>query len=447
MVNDGSVGPDFTLVPPGQGFVAVSRNPFQALAYVDTIPTGSVAQYQMYGVNPVTSQGAVVGYRLSDRCGVFHSPNTNLPTGEYTTYPLDFAHYVSIGDYDLHGPVYYTANLGGRRATYFGSNYRTEEQDYTTTVINATINPVREELARLIIKRWDGSSWGTAYTDTFDPFVRSDLPGTGYFTFDVELPNTYPPNEVVEFTFNFEVTGQAFAIRTIPYLADNPDADRIRVSGASLLVSAVAPELTKGGSIAIAQVPQMSCIDYLDYHCDEMYDVLAKINVRECFIGNAKDGCYGYLRPAGLHDFEMVETFVETENGIRLARNNAVGFSWLVAAWVVPKYDNYYTGCHFRLIAAHAFEFMSVSQWRELSTPTLSPEVWEEALTFLSSMPQFSENPKHLAMLRSMFNSVLRGVRSHSSTVASILGLFFPQAAPLLHAGAEVASGLANLAL
>jgi hypothetical protein len=297
------------------------------------------------------------------------------------------------------------------------------------------------------MKRWDGSSWTLAYTDTFNPGVSTDLPGTGYFCFDLDVPNSYPQNEVVTVVLNFLVTGQSVAIRTLPNLEQNPDIDRIRVLGTSLLVSATAPELTRGGNIAIAQAPHMTSLQYLDLHCDDMYDTLSIINARECYVGNAKDGCYGYLRPAGLHDFEMVPTFVETESGVRIPKNDAEGNSWLVAAWTVPKFEDFNTGCNFRIAACHASEYMSQSQWRDLAPPTLPIEAWDSALVYISSMQQFSENPKHLSMLRSMLQSVLRGVKNHSSTAATILSLFFPQAGPLFHAGAEAASGLARLAL
>lgn len=432
-LNDGTYE-DLSYVPAGQGWVAVSRNPFQSVAYPYNVPSSATVNYTMYGPIPILSgTGDWIRFELGSGMGFVHRQNDGETSGT-TRYPLSYIFAISTTDTQPFGPRFYSAQLGGRCATFFGGS-KVAGEAKLETYINASINYTGTPEAKLYSLLWNGTEWNEVQSDTFDPTISPNIYSSGWWAFELDLPNTADSGAyTVQMTVTF--AGQIIVTRTIPQLEFNQDVACSLTSGAALLISPNAPELSRGGSIAISQPSEMRDISYLDEYSDGMFSQLSQFTTSANYIGDAVNGAYAYLKPSSLEDLELRPLFEDSQYDFKVAVNPALNNNWLVAAWTTPPFSGTYGGSNFRICATHNLEYRSISQWRMTAMPGLTSQDWITALEMISRFPQFSENPKHLDMIRGFLKASLRNLRIAGPAISTAASLLFPQ-----HKGAITAIG------
>jgi hypothetical protein len=225
-------------------------------------------------------------------------------------------------------------------------------------------------------------------------------------------------------TITLPSNASVWAHQPLPYLDRNDSsADAVRIYGASILFTNDASPLNRQGKLAAAQMP--SGRDWREYtHFSDLADV------RNCYVSDAVNGYYGFLKPTDPKDSNFIN---DSEN-----TTGAVDYAWYdlstpsdflaLAVNVVPT-----EGQDATLTVSAAVEYRTTDQWRDTKLANVSAAAVEKAFEIVSMMPQHHENPLHLEdiwnFVKDAANTIYEGFREAlpvivkgASTVGNIAG-------------------------
>lgn len=183
--------------------------------------------------------------------------------------------------------------------------------------------------------------------------------------------------------------------------------DEIRVLGASGMISQTANVLNKGGKVVGIQLNNRGPDSMFSAGALEMFSNLAELN--NAVEMPLETGMYGFHRPIKVMD--MVEYFVNT-NGITHDVHNPYENSWVWMFAQSPTED----GATFLLTTAFSLEYATSTKFLTTDIPRSVPNDWAQAVSALSVIPQFHENPLH-------FRDILNGLKKGFQFIAGTRGL------------------------
>jgi len=185
-----------------------------------------------------------------------------------------------------------------------------------------------------------------------------------------------------------------FAHRALPDLNANVgNIAACRILAASVLYTNSSPELDLQGMIAGFQIPVgQNWTDFINAdtykNLTSQYDGVATLV--------AKNGMYGWLKPADVGDFKM-RTNLVVRNGILVDsrwRLNTESSSMLITTSIAD-----FSGRQAQYTLSWGVEYTSNSKWIMKESPPKDQQMQNEAIMHCVDIVQFTENPLHLSKI------------------------------------------------
>lgn len=188
-------------------------------------------------------------------------------------------------------------------------------------------------------------------------------------------------------------TCSAFGHHSMPGITENaPVAEAMRINALSVMYSNTAPMLQRGGTITGVQLNKDK--HWCEVAQELMGDESALQQYQKCKTLVADNGIYGFLKPDGIQDFDLIESYEVFGNHISSAFYPLVtpgGYLAVVVEIEEPSgRDGYVT-------LNYGIEYLTTDVWRATFEASDSPELYTKALVYLKNLPQWHENPKHIS--------------------------------------------------
>jgi len=185
------------------------------------------------------------------------------------------------------------------------------------------------------------------------------------------------------------------------YNKNAPSVEGIRINGLSGMYTNNAAAINRQGAICGLQAPQET--SWTDFAGNFDLVASAQDGSRSREIVN---GLYEFAKPTQEIDFSM-QTFVHCDGTVIIDSNYPLASKsgYLIIACKVSltaaAQDGKFTICH-------SVEYQTTDVWRETSPPGADREVFAQAFDYLKQIPQFHENPLHIA---DVANAIKNGTR------------------------------------
>jgi len=234
---------------------------------------------------------------------------------------------------------------------------------------------------------------------------------SGYYRMRFD-PFANPSDAINGLSILITSTGYCNAHRPIPQIQGNLNkASTCRISAASILLTNTSSELNKSGSAFILQ--SSPAIDWVEWATTRK--VSASANVFQSLL---EKGIYGWLRPTQATDLSYRNDADITQSGVIAASYFQLrpDSAYLVVQGQMAN-DTSVDAFSGILTTAFAVEYPTDDVWVETDIPRAPVGIYEEAFAHLRNVPQFHENPLHIAnLVRSIgkvVNDVVGGVERY----------------------------------
>jgi len=241
--------------------------------------------------------------------------------------------------------------------------------------------------------------------------VSVTIGASGYYRLRFD-PFQNQSDQLTGLSFVLSSTGYCNAHRPIPQIQGNLNkASTCRISAASILLTNTSSELNKSGSAFILQ--SSPAIDWVEWCTNRK--VSASANVYQSLL---EKGIYGWLRPTQATDLSYRNDADITASGVIAASYFQLrpDSAYLVVQAEMAS-DTSISAFSGILTTAFAVEFPTDDVWVETDIPRAPVGIYEEAFAHLRNVPQFHENPLHIAnLVRSIgkvVNEVVGGVERY----------------------------------
>jgi len=371
---------------------------------------------------------------------------TNDAREQVVTHPLRFQ-----SGYPMHGDILFPGRLGNAD-TQAGFLMNVGEQ----MTFNMPTSIVGQVWA-YHVKTWENGEWEEDLSDQWTPgdhgatskqYLCVDAPKYVSFSFN------YPGISATGVNYHETITtrldtgvgttdgSNSFCQHALPDFAQNvPAVKSVKVLGASIMFTNTSEQISRNGSVAVAQVPcGNSWMNYLGEAN------LSKLNKERNAVMSIEDGSYVFLKPSSPTDvfsFSKEYTLYNPDSPlqvINLARdpvyetaffNLIEPCEFIVTNLVIaPSYLGVVSGYW---TFAFKCEYNSDDRWRSLQFGNVLPESTEAALALVSAAPQFHKNDFHISdiwkWIVDVAKSVTTGIVKHGPgvlKVASTLAPFLP---------------------
>lgn len=208
----------------------------------------------------------------------------------------------------------------------------------------------------------------------------------------------------------------------------------IRVNSTALLVSNIASEYYKEGSMYAALISDET--PFTSMRTTDSITTRARY-----YDGKAANGCYGWLPPIG--DGSMVRRCALQSTGNIITASNfylddGVGYE-VFRVDTAAASSSADPALDFKLTLNTAVEYSSTDQWSELEFSTVDCVTALNCLQISARADVFAENPLHMRDLVSFVGRAATFVRKHSGYLAGILSAAFPAfSSPITAIGAAL---------
>lgn len=335
-------------------------------------------------------------------------PTKVATTGSESFFQLPLNNDPTTAEIGPHGEVLYPGRLGPSDPHY---GYLANDGD-TARITNLSGLPGQNYLVTMYV--FDKCEWSpiTSGTMSGSATLNFGIPYSGYYSFGVRVPVAGPgASFVIDLRLELLLGRVATEPRTIYWVQRAlPDFNRnvdtiqnVKFHGVSAMWTNTTPMLTKGGQIAMMQIPAKSW--WGDY---TGYDNVAARNTRVNAQLSATDGAYLFLKPSRVTDFDFLTEFVPTNavatGNVTMGQSGPTHTAWF---YILPESDFITISLNLVDLAGPAgywtvrtdIEYSSVDQWRNLVPPDINNKVLDEALPLIAAAPQFHTNDFHLSDL------------------------------------------------
>lgn len=360
---------------PGSGFLVLSRSPFHCLAYTKYINTPK--QLTSYMPNPI----GIVG---------FSSYQTIVSNGgNARVYPINIEYQTGQVGCGAQSDVLYTWADHGRRWVWM------DKGDSIT--FSTALGPTPAANDCMCVYGWDMSAPLEMGNVLFS--IGAFSPGNpGWYSFDANISaaGTYK----IALTQN-KPTGMLTIWESLPALSSQASSiARVRILGASLMLSNRASALNSAGTVGGFTVPGgEDLLSYLTLYCDPITNLSTLPSGAEFPLSK---GCHAIHKPDGLDCLKFHAAFNQTGgvyDGSTVMRPSPEG-GYVVIGYRGPATGtNMYGGNSFLISAFFGVETTPLTQWGNSLPPTVSGSQLEAALMILAHVPTFHENPVHIAAI------------------------------------------------
>jgi len=255
----------------------------------------------------------------------------------------------------------------------------------------------------------------STHTFTFQPNQNQ----RGYFCWSLCSQETSSIIQITQITVSAKLvlSGSVFGHKYIEGLAQiGNSVEALRILGTAFMYSNRTADLYASGECAMAQVPPTTkWQDFLSY------PKVTSVNGYSSF--SAKKGIYGWVRPDDLNNFRFRTNYSSFDDSGALAT-----FSYPVEpidsfiVCFIKTGDTTNLNQMGKFYSFNDLEFLTNSKWMYLCKPEDDPELYAIALNAVKNLPQFHENPVHLAMLGGVISSIAGAITKYGPTVIDWAG-------------------------
>jgi hypothetical protein len=356
----------------------------------------------------------------------------NLAPG-ILTYKPTFVYAEATLPYQPHGPFLYCGFHRERKGFWMNLS-----EVLVITRTNADLLAVTD----IDVYYLDGEEW---VLNSSDPHLNIPAGGPAAANFSCTKPGYYSIS-MSQFTqvgsFTIALTSADQEPNDGWYFTPMQGADEkantitgIRVIGSSVLMSNRAQWVAANGNIAAANYSAgQSLGDVLLIDLQRVYDGVVTANSRNTYVGEAKSGVYGWLRPSKPADFDYQRPFA-TDQFVGVASDYlfplvpsgdfvvCIGATSATAAGVA-------SGNVWQIAFHHSVEFHTFDPWFDLEEAGGTINDFDNAVVALSSTPQFSENKLHWATILAFLRKAAGLVQKFGPGALEMLGSLSPQTRP-----------------
>jgi len=424
-------------LPDGEMILAISRSPIYSRIQYWPNYTGSVVTYEgRFAYNPTILDGAYGGVAANPVGMIgsqFNVLNEEGPAGELNpgaAWDLNLAGFESSSTAKPHGDFLFCASHKGRRCFYMpAANINDIAQiNFTFTNVNGTtgaseVMPVGGSLHFAVTMfSLSGEEWVETNslelimlqgTSTVGNLIQLRQPAGvspgNYVAFTVKLNGSnldqvtsYHVKTQVQIRFN---TG-TFSHVAVPNLYQKRDSvGAIRPVAAAGMLSPNSALYNRQGLVRGIQLPPgQSWLTVVRGGFNGLNTAEGMWN------GPWEKGIYGFLKPVGVAEFEMISPFMRLSELGAYSPIVDVDYPLVPPGGTIVMYaktDLQTLGSGSTLYAAgqcyttnlRCLEFRTLDTWFKQDTPQLDQEELEIAMRMIAHLPQFHENFLHVAAI------------------------------------------------
>lgn len=274
------------------------------------------------------------------------------------------------------------------------------------------------------------------YNGGKDELVGSTPTVAGQTAYALDIPYSSSDYYRVRVAYGPGVSGSIFIVSTglsscwchreVPSYSDNSSSiEAIRIQSSSLLIRNTSSSQFAQGSLGWVQIGKQVDWTLVSTSADPYEFIGQYSSFKEFYL---RDGGYGYIRPEDSEDFDMRYYFQQNRDLEKTGGFPLVPFSSYVC--VVMKCDS----DEAKAITYRTYsivEFVTNNEWLDRAIPSISPKAWTAGVEMLVQIPQFHENPLHLA-------GILNAIRKGASIIQAVAGT-------IPHPYAQIASQVAGV--
>lgn len=320
-----------------------------------------------------------------------------------------------------HGQVLYCGTHQNRRGIWLN--------------INDTITFTSSNTADIMVYYLSGAQWtiinSVAITTSA---VVGPTTTAGYYAFEIAAPAVSAGAGTLTGVLA-NSGGDVWGFNPIPNVASKQvSLTGVRVGAFSFLMTNTASDLNASGTIVAAQFN--NGLDWVRSIGEGFASVLSTISATSgSYSGAAKMGCYGFAKPVNVGDLDFQLPFMADSASGAITTWDFPLVSKSPIVWTVANtavVGGSYPGSSFQATLHYGVEFTTYDPWFEKLPPVGSSAVFDEAMTALSMLPQFYENPIHWADIAAF-------IKKAASVVPGMLGIA-SEAFPVLKPAAAIAN-------
>lgn len=367
-------------------------------------------------------------YELS--FGLPHSPEpAQFILDRDAAFDVPVAAAIHTGGWECYGKWTPAGNANGCRVIWLDGLPRSATGSVVTAKLNAgvfVVNDPSDADDRISFEVWRHTPEGRVlyYTQILERVPEVDenmfrtqtaagaaspvyIEVSGYYSFTFNLisadNSTYSPQMTglsISYDSNLNTAVRHYCTADI----ENKSHQLIdsRIIGASVLLSNVDQVIERGGSAIMAQVAgSTSWYEY--WHSSEKLDT---VNAQARSVVNWENGAYAYVKPQGSAPFELRSAFKHnTSPTVNTGHQPLPQFEpFADSAHVVIRVDpppktGDDAGSTLRLTLTTAMEFTTNDQFYQVETSVIPSAIHNEYVEALRAMPQFFDNPIHVAAI------------------------------------------------
>lgn len=179
----------------------------------------------------------------------------------------------------------------------------------------------------------------------------------------------------------------------------------MRVNGSSLLLQNTSAEQARGGTVYAAQLTG----DKQWYETLEDVRDISNSNVVSRYVGDWSKGFYGYVKPQGQSPMDLQDVWEKLDDPtshVHLPMFRPFARIGTVIALIQPPtpLGGTFSPTQYTMHVIRAIEFTTNDQFFDVETPIATPEEFDSYIKELAGMPQFFENPLHLAAIAALLS-------------------------------------------
>jgi hypothetical protein len=440
------------LVPHGQYFAAVSKDPLHCKATYSAKPFASANW--AYAMVATPDYGAI-----GSRDYVAGTASTryvyNVPSGvqSYNVVP-EYAVPTPASTWDPHGDVLFPFFESGHGGYYVNSDptgitaFRIRREGGGTLTETST---------SFTLHQFSGSEWEAVATVSaagfnagsdvtlFVPFPATSGVNGALYRLTVEKSIATDGN--YSFSVRFSGICDTIGFSPLPGLTDHAShIESFRVTSASIMFTPTVPELHEAGTLVGVQLPPYVPVDqFLDY--------AAVTELPQMRQKDIKNGIYGFHKPGCDEELEFEHPFpgagpAAIANGLFAGRNSTRSAWYSKSGWIVvfakvPLDGTSYPSGNGYLTTNYGCEYTTTSQWPQQLYPRLDFEQYTAMLRELKDVQQWHENAFHIRDIKNALGNAGKFALELAPTLMALLERFGPpQYRPLAGIGREAAMGL-----
>ena len=248
-------------------------------------------------------------------------------------------------------------------------------------------------------------------------FLTITLTSSAYYSFELEMVGNSGDTETAQITslsMFYESNLISYA-RHIPTAGVNNKRETLfaaRTLGASLLLSNTDPVVKRGGTVTLAQTSTLTPW-YRFWSNDELLDT---VNVQAKDVLSWDNGAYVYVKPQGSDPYQLKQMFTcndcsNDKDHRPMPMFTPFGDSGQVIVRINPPNSGEENGISsLRLVTASALEFTTNDQFFNVIVSSLDATAHDEFIAALRLMPQFYDNPIHLAAIAALIKTAANTV-------------------------------------